>query len=573
MQKRFILLASVPLALGAVVAGSGACGNGNSGSPGGTPDAHEEFIENNDVNLDVPPLPDASGYVCWIPNSGDKTQGVSDPVLLCTQDQVLGFVLQYAYVKGTGVMSSWSSVPPTYTAGTTHDWRDDLGLAAAIGDFHCSATYYGSTVNIAKYDATLVDLRTILASELPNAMKSYDGALYYRMRSASLAFTYVSDGMDRAALASAADAWAANVVTSFTTMVTPPASGGTDAGPSDGSAPPGPVALIGMPNGNGTVTYEPAQSIMAAAALLDMARVHANDPDAGSAPAAWTATAQGTLDYVWNRGRDPVTGLFYQKLVTSQDPGHDALAPGGIPTIDAILTDVQGPAVLGLSRAMRALGASVIPDGGSQPSQPYARWANQIVGSMTALALFTGQYPPPLCQMCGQGVEPIPQYAGAFLEGYLPSLGAPVPNLTVAGNAYLFGGFALTTALDPNVVPGCTFDPNLNLKSCNYENLGIRSALDEYTQDPSSSTIPAQHTTFLTVVTDQNGNVIQQAYLPAVSKDWGYARAFSPDGGGAGGDAGLQPAAGDYGTAANLAMIEGLTQLWLVRPNAPACAY
>jgi hypothetical protein len=116
-------------------------------------------------------------------------------------------------------------------------------------------------------------------------------------------------------------------------------------------------------------------------------------------------------------------------------------------------------------------------------------------------------------------------------------------------------------------------DPNLNLQSCNYENLGIRSALDEYTLDPSSSAIPAQHTTFLTVVTDPNGDVIQQAYLPAVSKDWGYARAFSPDGGDAGGDAGLEPAASDYATAANLAMIEGLTQLWLARPNAPPCAY
>jgi len=587
MQKRFILLASAPLALGAVVAGSVACGHSNSGSPGGTPDAsdaNDDFIENTDVNVDSPPLPDANGYVCWIPNSGDKTQGLTDPVLLCTQDQVLGFVLQYAYTKGTGVMSSWSSVPPNYTAGTTHDWRDDLGLAAAIGDFHCSATYYGSTVDIAKYDSTLVDLHSILTSELPNAMKSYDGALYYRMRSAGLAFTYAMDDMDATTLAATADAWAANLVTSFTTMVTPPASGGTggdggsgeggagDASPSDASAPPGPVALIGMPNGDGTVTYEPALSIMAAAALLDMARVHASDPDAGAAIPTWTATAAGTLSYVWNRARDPVTGLLYQKLTTSSDPGHDALSPGGMPTSDALLTDVQGAAVLGLSRAIRALGAATIPEAGAmEPTAPYATWANQIVGAMTALNLFkggAGDYPPSLCQGCGQGVEPAAN-PSVFLEGYVPSLGVPMHNVTVAGNVNLLGGFAFTTAIDAMPAAGCQFDPNLNVTSCNFENLGIRAALDEYTQDPSSSTIPPPHSTFLTVVTDQNGDVIQQAFLPAASKDWGFAQVFST----APGDAGLEPGATDYSTAANLAMIEGLTQLWVTRPNAPACAY
>lgn len=583
MQTRFILLSCVPLALGAAVAGSVACGSSSSGAAGGGPDAsdaNEDFVESTDVNVDVPPLPEASGYVCWIPNSGDKSQGLTDPVLLCTQDQVLGFVLQYAYVKGKGVMSTWSSTPPNYAAGTAHDWRDDLALAAAIGDFHCSAGYYGSTVDIAKYDATLADLRTIVTSELPNANQSYDGALYYRMRSAGLAFTYVTDTMDAATLGAAADAWAANVVTNFTTMVTPPASGGGDAGtddagdaePSEAAAPPGPVALIGQPMGNGVVQYSPAQSIMAAAALLDMVRLHGSDPDAGVDAATWTAIAEGTLDYLWNRARDPVTGLFYQTLVTSSDPDHDALASGGTPTSDALLTDVQGAAILGLSRTMRALGASVIPDGGSQPPVSYAGWANQLVGAMTAAKLFTGQYPPMLCKGCPQGAEPTPTYAGAFLEGYVPSLGQTLPNLTVAGNTALLAGFALTTALNPAPVAGCQPDPNLNAVSCNFENQGIRMALDEYTLDPSSSTIPPPHSTFLTVVTDQNGDVIQQAYLPAVSKDWGFAEAFSP-GGGADAGAAPEPGASDYGTAANLAMIEALTQLWIVRPNAPACAY
>ncbi|HEX8791101.1 MAG TPA: hypothetical protein VF765_09110 [Polyangiaceae bacterium] len=581
MQRRF-LLASVPLALGAVLAaGAGACGSSKAVSSGGPPDASdaasdapEEFTSGDAAAVDVSPPPDASGYVCWIPNAGDKTQGLTDPVLLCTQDQVLGFVLQYAYVKGTGVMSSWSSTPPNYAAGTTHDWRDDLGLAAAIGDFHCSAGYYGSTVDIAKYDSTLVDLHTILPGEISKANQSYDGALYYRLRSAGLAFTYAMDSDDAMTLAAAADAWAANVMTSFTTTVTPPATGGNgDGGAADGSAPPAPVALIGQPKGNGTVQYAPAQSIMAAAALLDMARVHANDPDGGAAVPTWIATAEGTLSYVWNRARDPMSGLFYQSLITSSDPGHDALAPGGTPTSDALLTDVQGAAVLGLSRAMRALGASVIPDGGSQPPLPYAGWANQIVGAMTASNLFHGTYPPSLCTGCQPGIEP-PAPPGAFMEGYVPSLSMVMPNQTVAGNAYLLGGFGFTTAIEATPVAGCQNDPNLNAVSCNFENAGIRSALDEMPPDPMASMIWPAHSSFLSVVTDQNGDVIQQAYLSAVSKVWGFAQAFSTTGGtDAGAGAGLEPGASDYSTAANLAMIEGLTELWVTRPNAPPCAY
>ncbi|HTQ43062.1 MAG TPA: hypothetical protein VMI75_09935, partial [Polyangiaceae bacterium] len=156
-----------------------------------------------------------------------------------------------------------------------------------------------------------------------------------------------------------------------------------------------------------------------------------------------------------------------------------------------------------------------------------------------------------------------------FLEGYVPSLNATMPNVPVAGNAYLLGGFAVTTGLDAAAVAGCKQDPNLNAVSCNFENAEIRAALDEYTQDPSSSTIPPAHSTLLTVVTDQNGDVIQQAYLPATSRDWGFAQIFSTTPG----DAGLEPGATDYSTAANLAMIEALTELWVVRPNAPSCAY
>ena len=63
------------------------------------------------------------------------------------------------------------------------------------------------------------------------------------------------------------------------------------------------------------------------------------------------------------------------------------------------------------------------------------------------------------------------------------------------------------------------------------------------------------------MVTDGLGDVTQVAYLAAVSKNWGWAQAFSPQSG-EGGDAGLDPGAMSYGTAAVNSMVEGVTQCW-----------
>ena len=70
-------------------------------------------------------------------------------------------------------------------------------------------------------------------------------------------------------------------------------------------------------------------------------------------------------------------------------------------------------------------------------------------------------------------------------------------------------------------------------------------------------------------IVDSTGQNVQQAFLRATSRSWGLAQVFQGDAG----DAGLEPGAADYRTDANLAFVEGLTQLWTGFPNPPACVY
>src|SRR5262249_39835913 len=107
--------------------------------------------------------------------------------------------------------------------------------------------------------------------------------------------------------------------------------------------------VLGTPSG-GNVAYAPADVITGAFALLDMAHRHAVD-DATFAAAAQTAAIK-SIDYVFARGRDQATGVFFTSLVTSADPGHDAVAPSqpGRPD-DALLADVQAQIALALTRA------------------------------------------------------------------------------------------------------------------------------------------------------------------------------------------------------------------------------
>lgn len=449
----------------------------------------------------------------------------TDPVALCVQQKVLGNELHYAYTKGQGVASSWASTAP-YAAGTTHAVLDDVGLAGALGAYLCSSAVYGNNSSTTAFDAALLDLAQLLPQELvASPLVGYDGETYFRLRWAQAGF-YLVNNVAAGTIQGLADAYGASLQTQAHTIA------------ASGSSPGG--VVIGTPNGDGTVTYAPVQTMMAATALLDMAVQHWSDPDAGTEPSQWATTAAAVIAYVQARGRDPQTGLYYQSLVTSADAGHDALAPA-VPTSDTELGDDQAWIVLALTRAQDLLaqlqaepsdsGADAgPPDGSASTEQAYLTAANALVAAMTTTALFDGSATPPT-----------PPPPGAFMEGLVASTGQVLTDKTTAENAILLGAFHRANGLSSLL---------------GYEVGELRAAVVQTT--PVSSSL-------LSVVTESNTNV-QQAYLTAASKTWGYAVSFSDAGAGA-----VEPGATDYDTDAVIAAIEGLNELWYGSSHSAPC--
>ncbi len=471
---------------------------------------------------DAGPIPDSGGNAC---NLG-KNANNADPVALCTAEQALQFELQYAYTKGQGLAPGWASTSP-YAAVPGHDWHDDLGLAGAMGAYYCSATEYGNTELTPTLSATLNDLSPILVAELKATPPTgYDGEIYFRLRWAQAAFEFANDS-GATAMQSMADAFGTSLAAQATAV---PASG--DGGSAGGW-------VIGTKNGDGTVTYSPAQAIEAAAALLDMATVHSHDADGGAPLLTWATTAQHVLDYVTARGRDPVTGLFYSSAVTSSDPVHDSPAPG----VTTFYTEDQAWAILGLARAQDLLNglvtasgdAGLFPEGldASVDVLVYDMAAANVAAAMASAGLFDGNTQP--------GTPPP---VGAAMEGL--GAGGVLTNKPTVANAILLGGLhRVATAVGaptPSYMPG-----------------EIRTSLTQFT--PANSSL-------FSIVTDSNGNPVQQAYVTAGSKSYGYAVVYGPDGG----DGGLAAGATNYQSAATHAMIEGFNQLWHGAPGDLHCA-
>jgi hypothetical protein len=234
------------------------------------------------------------------------------------------------------------------------------------------------------------------------------------------------------------------------------------------------------------------------------------------------------------RGRDPGTGLYFQSLVTSGDPGHDALGPAS-PTSDTLLTEDQAWVMLGLARAQDLLATwfkGVPADAGVDASgvllQTYDTAGVALAASIAHAGLFDGVTNP---------TSPPP--VGAFYEGIGPT--GLLTNKTTVGNAIMLGAFHRIA-----VAVGSSFA---------YELGQTRAALLQFS--------PVQSSLF-SVVADQDGNPIQQAYLRAASKTYGYAVVY--------GDGGLEPGATDYRSDAVNAFVEGISQLWHGTANNPSCA-
>jgi hypothetical protein len=534
MVRRRLLAGS----LGAFIALAWACDNnrnpnlivdlGDSGSP---PDV--DASDDGDVSDDLgSTATDGSTDPCvFVDEVAPSIQ--LDTVALCIQERVLTNELQHAYTTGQGVAPGWSSTG-SYAALAGHDWQDDLGLAGALGAYYCSAEVYGNTHSTATFSAALTDLGGVLLRELGQTPSPtaglYDGEIYFRLRWAQAALQYV-DIVDAAALKGVADAYGAALASQAYAV----AAGGGDAGSPGGM-------VIGTKNGDGSVAYSPASTVMAAAALLDMANLQASTVDAGSG-VALANTAQQVLAYVLARGRDPVTGLFYQALVTSNDPDHDAVGPG-TPTSDSMLSETQAWIVLGLARAQDLLvtfqamgGVEADASEGSVAPQPvYWLAADDLAGSMTSAGLFDGTPTPPT-----------PPPPGALMEGIVLSGQQLLTDKTTISNAIMLGGFH-------RVVSG-------EGSQLSYQLGEMRAALVQV--QPANSSL-------LSIVTDGIGDVVQQSYLRAGSKSFGYAVAYSPGGDGPGEVP--EVGASNYRSDAVHAMIEGITQIWYGAANDARCA-
>lgn len=479
---------------------------------------------------------DTSGALPDLPTDSCELSDMTDPVALCTEQSVLGFQVEYGYKKGVGAAPSWASMAP-YATGTPHSWQDDLGLAGALGAYQCSASVYGNNQSSGSFDVVLSDLDPLLVAELmADPPAGTDGELYFRLRWAQAAYTTV-DPVTSKTLGGMADTYGAALQEQAYAVVATADAG--DAGSAGGT-------VIGVRNGDGSVSYAPAQTVMAAAALLDMASLRWNDVDAGTEPVTWAATAQQVLSYVAARARDPRTGLYYQSLVTSADPEHDTLAAAS-PTSDALLTDTQAWVLLGLARAQDALtsvqgeadgGGSQVFDGSSPTAPPYWVAGDQLVAALTNAKLFDGSTNPPT-----------PPNPGAFVDGIIASTGELLTHKETIANAILLGAFGRIAA---------------GLASSQAYTLGeVRAAMIENMTCNSS----------LFTVVCASGSPVQQAYLAETSKAYGYASADGAEAGdAAGADAGLLPGASDYETQASVAMVEGFTQLWHGATPTASCA-
>ena len=524
-MRHWITSASFILAALAVALAGGSACSSKGGSAAGADASDDGSVEAagddaSDAPFDAGPGADTSDDACTL---GDH---VTDPVALCTQQQVLRAELQYAYAKGQGVAPGWSSVGPGYAPLSGHAWQDDLGLAGALGAYLCSASVYGNNASTVAFDTTLADSSAACsrASWVRRRRRWWESTTErsdFRLRWAQAAYTTQSDSTAML-LQSLADAYGA----SLAKQAYPVAPTG------DGGSPGG--VVIGAMNMAGSVAYAPAQSVMAAAALLDLAARHSNGADAGASE-TWAATAVQVLGYVLSRARHPATGLFYQSLVTSGDPAHDMPA-AGTPTSDSMLTETQAWVTLGLARAQDALDTLASADAGladsGQPPEAYWGDGAALASAMVSAGLFDGTASPPS-----------PPPPGAFMEGLVLSSGGLLTNKTTLGNAIMLGGLH-------RVVVGAG-------ASVAYALGELRSALVQFA--PASSSL-------FTIVTDSTGNPEQQAYLRAGSKSFGYALAYPVDAGA------LEPGSSNYRSDAVHAMVEGFSQLWRGAPDDARCA-
>lgn len=444
------------------------------------------------------PDPDASTRQCLLLSG-------NDPIGFCEQKDVLRATLESAYAEGVGVYASWDSktfLPDKSDAGAlVRDFHDDLGIAAALANYHASAIRYGDNEVTALFDATLLKLEKVIEADLTPLPREYGGDVYRQLR--TIAGTLRTNNRTDEALRidALAEAYARAIYTNF-------AQSG-DAGAND--------TILGVVVAPGQIAYEPASVATAALALLDMAQRHAADEPANATN--WQNAAVRSLDHLLNRARDPVTKLYYRALVTSTDADHDALAVSTSATpSDALLLEVQAAIALNLARAQELVTGSPVFNA-TVKAYPFETNADALITAMNG---------PPISLWDGPQ-DPDAGVGGGYFEGYVPSTGAMLTNKPTRGNALAFA--AIHRVINDTAGP------------LSWQLRYLRTIL--------TKKLPV-HSSLYSVVADQS------ALLRASSQGFDLATLFAPDGG----PGAPEPRAASYNTAAVAAACEGFNEIW-----------
>jgi hypothetical protein len=507
------------------------CGGNGATPPGGDASADAHADAHADVALDTGNpfmIPDVVPMAsCALVSSG------LDPISFCTQKAALSQELQQAYSANLGVQASWDSttgLPNVDDAGAPlHDFHDDLAFGEQITNFHLSASRYGDNELSPLLDDVLVPLAKVVEAELSPLPAEYTGETYTRLRAIASGLRLINENTEASKVDALADSYGRAIFTSFAQTLP---TGNPDAGAGDGGdagdAATGDAALnvgdnvvLGVRVSGGAVAYRPADVATGAYALIDMSIRHvADDP---SSSVAWQSAAVRSLSHLLARGRD-ASGLFYGSLVTSSDPGHDALAAlPGYPS-DALLLDTQATIALALTRCQAAVNG-VAGLSSAVTTFQYSATADVLMAQMSGLQGSTvNLWDGPVNANATTGF--------GYMEGWVPSTGTLLTNKPTRGNALVYAAL--------HHVEGDLSTAGIVTWQVKF----LGAALTQ-TTPPNSS--------LLSVVP------LQTAYLAAASKDFKLASLGPPD---AGADAGIVFGANSYTAKATNATCEAMNEFW-----------
>ena len=239
------------------------------------------------------------------------------------------------------------------------------------------------------------------------------------------------------------------------------------------------------------------------------------------------------MNHLYNRARHP-SGLYYADLITSQDPGHDALASVVTPN-DALLSDTSASVA---SALMRMNGIVQTVGVGPLSSFPFTTQAISPLSGLQGVAPagasgFSLWDPTPTADTttsCAALEDASGCSGSGFFVRYLPSTaGLDNSSKTIRANALAFG--AIHRSL---VTPGTAADLDV---------LPL-TALFESQSGPNAS--------FLSIT----GAVNQASYPDAVSATLG-----------------LLPTSPSFTAQADAYAIEALTEQWIGRYDCPPDFY